>query len=229
MQMTSNMKPNLCFLLVLGAGTLLLSACRVVVETEIRQDGSGELRTAIVFSEEENQGFAETPGNEGKSICESVTEDAPAGADLSEEVRDGETWCITTQTFADLAQLRQLYSGMGTVTVRELRLDEADLVVNLEIDLTDSSDEEQVATEWRLRLPGTLGDHNAHRVEAGVLVWDVNPGERQELRAKSTVGSGVPIAAIVGAGILLLLCALVLAAGVVIFFVLRRRQAGPAA
>ena len=48
--------------LVLIIVAMALSSCRSVVDTRLEEDGSGELRTSIVFSVEEKQNFDSAPG-----------------------------------------------------------------------------------------------------------------------------------------------------------------------
>lgn len=89
-----------------------------MVDTRVNADGSGELRTAIVFSAEERQNFAQAPGNEGKGICDQFKTDLPPGTTFTEEEHDGEMHGVTTEPFANLDALRVQYAGMANVTVR---------------------------------------------------------------------------------------------------------------
>src|SRR6185503_19150412 len=43
--------------LVLTSAALILSACRAVVDTKISDNGSGELRSSVIFSAEEKANF----------------------------------------------------------------------------------------------------------------------------------------------------------------------------
>lgn len=66
--------------------TFALSACRVLVDTQLNKDSSGELRTSIVFSAEEKRKFESSAGNAGKSICDNLKKDAtPEATFLQEE------------------------------------------------------------------------------------------------------------------------------------------------
>src|SRR4030095_11573447 len=100
--------------LILGA--FLLAGCRVAVDTIVNKDGSGELRTSIVFSAEEKQNFEDTPQNSGKNICDNLRADSPPDTVFFEEARGDETYCTTLQSFGTIKQLRTLYQGMTNVT-----------------------------------------------------------------------------------------------------------------
>jgi hypothetical protein len=58
------------------------------------------------------------------------------------------------------------------------------------VDGSQSSDNPDggVPNEWRLTVPGALGDHNADRVEGQTLIWNLEPGEKAVLHAESAVG-----------------------------------------
>src|SRR5688572_33130726 len=104
-------------LFLLSVATFLLASCRIVVNTAVNADGSGELRTSVVYSAQEKEDFEKKPENESKGICDNLRKDVPEGATFSEEVRDGETFCTTNRPFRNLGELRTFYAGMSQVTV----------------------------------------------------------------------------------------------------------------
>lgn len=191
-------------ILFLALTALLLSSCRVVVETEIRPGGSGELRSSVVFSAEEQANFEASAGNEGKGICDSLRQGSQVEAEFVEEVRDGETFCTTIRSFDSLRELRGYYGTMGNVQVNELRMALGEFIFDLQLDLTSKDENEPAATEWRLTIPGEIGDHNADAVEGQTLIWAIQPGQVKTLRAESRVGLQRTELALIGAGLLLL-------------------------
>lgn len=172
--------------------TLLLTACRVVVNTDVKADGSGELRTAVVFTAKEKEDFQQKPENQGKGICDGIQNGVPANAKFVEEIRDGETYCTTERPFASLDELRNFYAGMNQVTVNTLKLEMGKFTLDVEVDLTDNDNGGGLENEWNLTLPGGIGENNADRVNGQTLTWVVSPGEKVQLHAESMVGTTAP-------------------------------------
>ena len=81
------MKPKFILtLLFLAFSALFLSSCRVLVETEISQNGSGTLRSSVVFSAQEKANFEASPENAGKSLCDSLKQGVEADAEFVQEL-----------------------------------------------------------------------------------------------------------------------------------------------
>ena len=204
--------------LALMLGALLLAGCRVAVNTIVNKDGSGELRTSIVFSAEEKQNFESAPNNSGKKICDSLRQDSPPDTVFLEETRGDETYCTTLRSFSSLKQLRGLYQGMANVTVNKLELGIGVFTYDVQVDLTPRNGNEAAPNEWRLTVPGTIGDNNADLIENNTLIWNIEPGEIRTLKAESEVGPHVMIQALLGGLIVLL--------GIIIAVWLARTVAG---
>jgi len=206
--------------------TVLLAGCRWVVDTTVNPDGSGLLRTAVVYSSEELTAFASAPGNAGRSICDAHRRDAPSGTTFLEEEHTGETSCIVERRFAELKDLAELYRGINGVTVKRLAFQLGRLTFDVEVEHS-SGEEDGASDEWRLTLPGLAEEHNADRTEGRTLVWEIAPGAREELHAVSWVG--LDMGTLGPAGSLILLGIIGLAGlGIVAVIVLRRRQGSPA-
>lgn len=184
-------------------GALLLASCRAAVDTSVNKDGSGELRTSIIFSAEEKQNFENAPQNAGKSICDNLIADAPPDTVFLEETRGEETYCTTLRSFGNIKQLRSLYAGMANVTVNELGLGIGNFTYDVQVDLTPRNGNEAAPHEWRLTVPGTIGTNNADSIENNTLIWNIEPGEIRILQAESSVGPHVAIQALVGGLIVL--------------------------
>ena len=189
--------------LALMLGALLLAGCRVAVNTIVNKDGSGELRTSIVFSAEEKQNFERAPNNSGKKICDSLRQDSPPDTVFQEDTRGDETYCTTLRSFGSLKQLRGLYQGMANVTVNKLGLSIGVFTYDVQVDLTPRNGNEAASNEWRLTVPGTIGDNNADLIENNTLIWNIEPGEIRTLKAESEVGPNALIQALVGGLIVL--------------------------
>jgi len=192
----------------------LLSACRVVVETKINSDGSGDLHSSIVFSAEEKQNFTASPENAGKSICDSLWEGIPAGATFVEEEKDGETFCTTVRSFSNAGELRGYYENMGNITVNELKMGFGKLVFDVQADLTPKNGNEPAPMEWRLTVSGEIGNNNADSAEGNTLIWNIEPGEVANLHAESSVRIDPLIWVAIG---------LLLVLAIVLVLLLRRR------
>jgi len=200
--------------------TLLLTACRVVIDTKINPDGSGLLRNAVVYSAEEQQNFEQTPGNESAGICDDLLEDMPAGATFTEEHYGGETYCVTTRSFADLQELTQLYAQFDNVSIRKLEFQLGRLMVDIDVDLTEEGQSQKIAQEWRLTLPGTIETHNADRMDGQTLIWSVEPGQLANLQAETRVPFSLQVLGSTGMALLaggLGLLVVALAAGALVW------------
>jgi hypothetical protein len=218
------MKPHARLALILGTAALLLTACRVLVDTTILPDGSGTLRTAIVFSTEEKQNFSQAPGNKTKNICDNLRPNVPADATFTAEEHNGETYCVTSRPFADLQELRQLYAQMNNVTVRQLQFELGRLTVDVDVDLTQATNNEAVVQEWRLTLPGSISQHNADQVDGETLIWTILPNERVTLQAETAVGLTFRTLGIAGLALLAGGCGSIVGVGVGIGYIIRRRR-----
>ena len=201
--------------LVLTSAALILSACRVVVDTKISDNGSGELRSSVVFSAEEKANFEESPENAGKSVCDNLREGSQADTEFMEEVRGDETFCTTVRSFANLNELRGFYEAMGNVTVNELKIELIKLTFDVQLDLTPKGDNKPAANEWRLTLPGEIGNNNAESIEGQTLIWKIEPGEVATLHAESSVSINPLIWVMIGLAVLL---------GVVSILLIRQRS-----
>lgn len=199
------MKTRLRSFLLIAVMAMLLSACRAVVDTDVKADGSGTFRTAIVFTAQEKQDFEKKPENTSKSICGDAEKNVPAGATFVEEIHNGETYCVTQHAFKNLTELRQFYAGMSQVQVNTLQLESGKFTLDVDVDLTSSQDQKGLVNEWHLTLPGKVSTQNADRVEGQTLVWIVSPGEKAHLQAQSIVESDGANANASGMGTLILI------------------------
>jgi len=104
---------------------------------------------------------------------------------------------------------------MGNITVNELKVELIKLTFDVQVDVTPKGDTKPAAHEWRLTLPGEIGDHNAESIEGQTLIWKIEPGEVATLHAESSMRINPLIWAMIGLALLL---------GVVSILLLRRRS-----
>ncbi len=229
----AGMATRLTWLLAMA---LVLAGCRIhiVQETIVNEDGSGLLR-AILALDDEAREAVESLGADETDIFDLGAQ--TEGWDVQDWAEDDLTGIELTRPFAGLDDVAVVLGEPDqTIPVERVSLtqDGDDFFFEATLgdpaaleEATDNSffDAEQVAqllsefveTEVRMQLPGDVQEHNADRVEDGVLIWDIDvTAPSRTLMATSTIGGGPPIGALAaGAG------AVVLAAAVV-FLVLRR-------
>ena len=190
-------------LLSLAFTALFLPSCRVLVETEIKPGGSGILRSSVVFSAEERANFESSPENAGKSLCDNLKQGVEADAEFVQEFHDGETFCTTVRSFATLDELQGYYTRMGNVKVNELKMGFGEFVFDVHLDLTTRDGNEPAASEWRLTVPGEIGNNNANVIEDQTLIWKIEPGLIRTLHAESSVGLDAKTFALIAAALLI--------------------------
>ncbi|MCL4871195.1 MAG: DUF3153 domain-containing protein [Anaerolineae bacterium] len=211
---------------------LFLSACSFNVTTVVESDGSGTWKTEIGFNAED-QALLSSFGMGASEVCQEMQADGelPAGAQISTEERDGSIWCVVEQSFATLAELRQLHSEGDGITVNRLEILDDQFHYDLSLDMRDaeaSLEEMQELGEfaldftWRLTVPGKVVSHNADAISGNTLTWNLTPGTIISLQAESDLSSGG------STWLILLLCCLCLVvmigAGVGGFLFWRSRQ-----
>jgi hypothetical protein len=216
-RLDSRMRHSVKLMLIILA--VALSSCRSVVDTKVEGDGSGELRTSVVFSAGEKQDFDRAPGNSGKKIFDNLKANSPRQTEFVEEAKGDETYCTTVHSFNTLQQLHDLYEGMANVTVNDLRMSLGRFVFNIQVDLTSQDGKEAAPSEWRLTLPGELGDNNADVMAGTTLIWSIEPGEVRTLEAESAVEPGLSAQIVVGG--LIVLVGIILAVWLARYFAKR--------
>lgn len=231
------MKSKIILLTGLVVASVWLAACQVNVGTLVDSQGAGELRTEIGFNAEEKDSILQLSGGDAVNFCEALQSEAeglPPDATFTQEERGDETYCVVVQPFADLDELVGLYDEMDNVTINELSLDNGKFVYDVDVDLSDAEAAGlfSLSFDWRLTVPGAVGEHNADEVEGQTLVWNLTPGQNVNLHAESAAGLlGLDSSTLwIVAGVLLCgLCVVVIAVGAVAFFALRRKPSAPVA
>ncbi len=241
-----------------GLVILLLSAalagCSMEAATQVNHDGSGNLSTAIGLTPADEAGLADLGGGTSQDFCKQVEDRTrlPSGGTIKEEQRDGATWCVAEVPYQDLNQLHDLYQQIGNIDIRQLQLADGEFLYDVVIDLSDLSaegvdptllDSLQLAIDWKLTLPGDVGDNNADQAQGGTLVWHLQTGQVNHLHAQSRLTSptdqsgptlpglttsGVPSLLWIIGLVLVCLLGLVLLGALVVVLITRSRR-GPGA
>lgn len=226
------MKSRIFLFTGLVIASLLLAACSVNIGTSVTTDGSGELRTEIGFTAEEKQSLLQLSSGSTENLCDSLQSEGqglPPDATFTQEERGDETYCVTAQPFDNLDELTQLYGEMDGVTINELSLENGKFVYDVDVDFSDAEAAGlfSLSFDWRLTVPGAVGENNADEVEGQTLIWKLTPGQRMNLHAESSSGSfnfDSSTLWIVAGLLLCSLCVVVIAGGALAFFLLRRRN-----
>jgi hypothetical protein len=151
--------------------SILLVGChKLVATTQINPDGSGKFRTEVGFSAEERENL-EKESNKPDDFCN--TAETPPNITVTEEQREDETWCITTASFNDLDELRDLYQQREGLTINHLEIIGGTLYYDIEIDTLseDSSFSTLSEITWTVILPDIAMNHNADRANGSMITW----------------------------------------------------------
>ena len=233
--------------LVLIMLSVVMAGCTMEAGTQIAAGGDGSLSTAIGLAPADMATLSVLGGPSGDAFCQQVEARTklPPGGTITQEQRDGTTWCVTKVPFKDLSALQDLYNQIGNIDVHQLQLSSGEFVYDMDVDLTDLSaegvdpailDSIDVSIVWKLTPPGELGANNADQVLDGTLIWNLQPGQATHLHAESRLGNPASdiVPSVSGTGIpnwlwivgVVLLCVffLVVLAGLVIFLIMRSRR-----
>jgi len=209
-------------------GLLLMSAChQLQVSTRFEPDGSGQLRTEVGFTAEERQNLeAQSENPDPENLC-NQNQSSP-DATVTEEQRGDETWCVTTQSFANLEELRRLYETRRGLHVNRLEISDGTLFYDIDVDMaSDTSDFSAAAIiTWTVTLPNSPTYHNAAQADGNTLTWTLTHDSGvTNLRAESPAqGTSALLPWIIGGVILFGLCGAVVLGGGLVFLLMRRRS-----
>ncbi|MDX1600262.1 MAG: hypothetical protein R3191_01970 [Anaerolineales bacterium] len=179
--------------------TLTLWGCTIHVTTEVSPEGSGRYVVELGVTEEDRelmQSFDLGSPPEGEFCSEFFEVDARE-LSIRQERRGEEIRCVAEQTFQELDELRRLYESEG-IQVNELRIEDGRFSYEIVMEMSDQATGLEEAqgflpeVEWRVQVPGSVRDTNADRVEGRTLIWVLEPGQTDTLRAETNVGGSVP-------------------------------------
>jgi hypothetical protein len=184
----------------------VLTACTFQFSTVVNADGTGEFRTEIGVNADEQEQLSLLSEGELDSFCsmDLLLEDMPADVDFREEQRGDETWCVATQSFTNLDELRGHY-GDTDIQVNRLEITEDQFYYDVDIYLgaqeLGADDLEMMEAfgidfkvSWELTAPGSVISHNADEVDGRTLRWNLSPGGNVNMAAESNLGGGgIPV------------------------------------
>ena len=213
------MKRRQITLAVLILTALVLAGCKFQSATTIRPGGSGDLRTEVGFSAEERQNMEKQNPSSAQDFCNAQASH-PGNITVTEEKRGDETWCVTTASFENLDQLRQLYLQRKGIQINRLEISGGTFYYDVSIDTSsrDSNFSGFTSMTWVLVLPDQPITQNADEVEGNMLTWHLAPlsGVRN-LNAESKISQ--PLSVVV---VEILILILILGGG--IYVALRQRK-----
>lgn len=210
--------------------TLALASCTFQFETTVNSDGSGETAIAMGLTAEDKSALEAFSDGELTDICSEVDFlNVPGDVTFTQEDRGDETWCVVTESFSNLDELRADYTETD-IRVNRLEFTEDRFYFDIDFDLSEASQEdvEMLGTMgmefnfvWILTVPGNVGANNANEVSGQTLTWNLPMGSIVNLQAESSLGGGfssiILIVVLVGLAIL----------GVLLVIELRKGRGGP--
>lgn len=165
-------------LLLAALGLATLAGCDVNlaginVTTTIEADGSGQFLIEVGFLPSED-------GEQDEEIsCSGDSSELPPGAQMRQEMRGQETWCIVTMPFADISELRTAYQELfqEALVIHCLDYSGAELIYDLEL---LSSEPIDPPVTWRVEAPGLISEHNGTS-SGGAVSWDLYGSARMTI------------------------------------------------
>jgi hypothetical protein len=207
---------------------IMLAACTVNINTQINDDGSGIWSTEFILNQQDKESLI-SMGTTIEEFCNQSGADMPAGSATTIEEKGEETWCIISVPFANLDELRKMYTDSDGIVVNRLEIVDDTFYYDLSVDMTSSETDMSsgglVGMNWKVTVPGNVGANNATSVDGNALTWDLTTNQVMNVQVQSSMG-GIPWVTIFIALGAVCLCALVIIIiAVVIFFVVRKPKA----
>jgi hypothetical protein len=230
----------------LVGAALLLAACTIQVNTTVQPSGAGELRTEMGFNQADQEALSGV-GASPEQFCADMQSDEGLGdeAPVTVEERGDEIWCVVTVPFADLAELRELYAGMGGITVNTLEVSGGEFAYEVQVEFAADQAEGMALADlsyrWQVTMPGRVSSNNADETDGSTLTWNVGLGETITAQATSSLSSGGgglldstsglgPVEWIlIGLGLFFCCGLLVIVVGLAAYFIMRNRKKTPSA
>jgi len=211
--------------------TLLLTACKINVITDIKSDGTGAYiqEVGIVTSDLSDLGM------DVATFCDEMGKEIPAGMSARQETRDKETWCIFETQFYSLEELEKLYAETET-RINQISMTEDEFIYDISLDMTGEENSLPGITlnaNWIVKMPGRVTESNASEQNGNTLTWKLQIGQENNIRAVSKLGGpdfgGDWLGYVLGGGAFLCLCCFVplVIGGLVFFFVRKKKAAAP--
>lgn len=167
---------NLLRVLLLFTVAAFVIGCKLNAITTIKPDGSGEWRTEAGFTAEERKNLeSQSNAPATQDFCNSRT--TLQGVTVTQEMRGDETWCISSQPFRSLDDLRGVLEQKHGLTINQLEIKGDRFVYDIDIDTVskDSDYSSLTGLNWTLVLPGDPISHNADSADGRTLTWSPEP------------------------------------------------------
>jgi len=176
--------------MLLVAG-LFLTGCTVSIVTTVNPNGSGELEFIYKLNEDDKKTFTQSGMTDASKLCEgmaTMSEGVPGQGTIQQEKHGSETWCVMSETFGSLEEMR---SKLGTegFTVHTASIDNGRFTFDAAMNVGESSDELSMGMPFgltfELTLPGKAIRHNADKVNSYTLIWEMGLGQEKSIYAES--------------------------------------------
>jgi hypothetical protein len=220
---------KIMLVLLSALGLLLLSSCTANFVTDLKSDGSGLFSQEYIMTQDELTSSGITPG---ENLCTEDMgldlSDMPTGTTVHQEQNEDEIRCIFETPFATLDELRTIYTDYLDATVTDLRIEAGKAYYDITINMGDGGDAMGFLVYWIVKMPGSIGDHNANEQNGNSLTWEVPMSGDVNIQATSNAG-GISISNnsvwwVVGIGAACLCLVLIVAVVVLIIFLVGRNK-----
>jgi hypothetical protein len=240
------MKTKFLMITAFVLAALVLSGCTMGILTKINADGSGELGFVYKFTKSE----LETLSGMGASADTICTDVASSGSgvggdvELKQEKHGDETWCVGSQPFATLDELRTQLGGEG-FALNTLEIVGDKFTFDADIDMSSASTDMEgipfdIKIQYELTAPGKVNNHNGDKKDGTTVIWDLSLTEPRNLHVESSTKGGSSGGSTDSSGgsdimdkvkqywyvgvIVVCCCLLVIIVGVVVFITMRRKK-----
>lgn len=168
------MRKRFLLITLFGLSIFLVGCNKLGVVTDIKPNGSGDLRIEVGFTAEQRASIEKGEDYSG-DFCN--ISQAPPNVTVTEEHYGDETWCITTTPFKNLDKLRELYLQRTGITINRLEVVDGIFYYDLDIDTLTEDSSFSTLTEitWSIVMPDVPTYHNAEQVDGNKLTWLPKP------------------------------------------------------
>lgn len=209
---------------------MILAACTINVNTDIKKDGSGLWKTEFIFTPSDMD-YLSSMGTTADQFCTDTGGDMPAGASVNVEKHGEDTWCVMSIPFKSLEELKTFYTDGSGITINHLEILNGTLYYDLSVDASSSGSDLGVGMftmNWKVTVPGSVGENNATKVEGNTLTWQLDSTQITEVKAQSSV-NGTPQWTWIVVGLCLVcLCGIIIIVIVVVIVLVQRKRSAPA-
>jgi hypothetical protein len=187
------MRVNKYYSLVLLVACLFLTGCTVSIAATVNPNGSGVLKIIYKLSKDDQKTFTQSGMTDASKLCEglaTMSEGFPSQGSIKQEKHGNETWCVMSQAFKSLEEMRTNLNTQGfsinTLSVGNGRFN-FDATMNTGTSSSEFNVGMPIGLTFELTLPGKAISHNADKVNGYTLIWDLSLGQVKQMYAESGV------------------------------------------